>query len=208
MPWATIQPGIWLDETGQVDLLVPEGLAPTGGRRGARLTGHGSRAARKVLGLEGAAVDNEFRIVTALDPADHRTVRMRVASPAALLVAKLHKLGERREEFRGDRLEDKDAFDVYRLLQLPTDYLALGMARIRADDRSGRVGDAAIGCLCELFAAPAACGSSLRRARRSPKSRDSSRSTTPSPAGSRSGYIGPQVTGEHVRGWRAWRLGL
>ena len=44
------QPGIWLDETGQVDLLVPEGLAPPGGRRGARLTGHGNRAARKVPG--------------------------------------------------------------------------------------------------------------------------------------------------------------
>jgi hypothetical protein len=79
------QPGIWLDENGQVDLLVPEGLAPAGGRRAARLEGHGKGVARKVLGLEGAAVDNEFRFVGALEPSDGRTLRMRVASPAALL---------------------------------------------------------------------------------------------------------------------------
>lgn len=152
------QPGIWLDETGQVDLLVPEGLAPAGGRRGARLTGHGSRVARKVLGLEGAAVDNGFRIVAALDPTDHRSIRMRVASPAALVVAKLYKLGERREEPRGDRLEDKDAFDVYRLLQLPTAELARGMKSIVADNRSALVGEAAVGFLRDLFAAPDAQG--------------------------------------------------
>jgi hypothetical protein len=151
-------PGIWLDRTAQVDLLVPEGLAPRGGRRGARLAAHGNRVARKVLGLEGAAVDNEFRIVAALDPADRRSVRTRVASPAALLVAKLYKLGERREEPRGDRLEDKDAFDVYRLLQLPTGELARGMTTILADDRSARVGEAAMGFLRELFAAPDALG--------------------------------------------------
>ena len=152
-------PGIWLDETGQVDLLVPQGLAPPGGRRGARLTGHGNRAARKVLGLEAAAVDNEFRVVAALDPDDHRSVEMRVASPAALLVAKLYKLSERQEEPHGHRLEDKDAFDVYRLLQLPTAELARGIRRILADERSALVGQAAIGFLRELFAAPDAVGS-------------------------------------------------
>lgn len=152
------QPGMWLDETGQVDLLVPEGPAPAGGRRGARLTGHGSRAARKVLGLEGAAVDNEFRTVPALDPADHRSVRMRVASPAALVVAKLYKLGERHEERRRDRLEEKDAFDIYRLLQLPSAELSGGMKRILADERSSLVGEAALGFLRELFAVPDALG--------------------------------------------------
>lgn len=148
------QPGIWLDETGQVDLLVPEGLAPPGGRRGARLAGHGKRAARKVLGLEAAAVDNEFRTVAALDPDDHRSVRLRVASPAALPVAKLHKLGERREAPRGDRLYDKDAFDVYRLLRLPSAQLAQGMATILGDERSARVAEAALRILCDLFLEP------------------------------------------------------
>lgn len=152
------QPGIWLGETGQVDLLVPEGLAPPGGRRGARLMGHGNRAARKVPGLEGAAVDNEFRVVAALDSADRRSVRMRVASPAALLVAKLYKLGERREDPRGNRPADKDAFVVYRLLQLPSADLARGMARILADERSALVGEAAAGFLRQLFAAPDALG--------------------------------------------------
>jgi hypothetical protein len=153
------QPGIWLDETGQVDLLVPEGLAPSGGRRGARLPGHGNRAARKVPGLEAAAVDNEFRVVAALDPDDHRSVRMRVASPAALRVAKLYKLGERQEEPRGDRLEDKDAFDVYRLLQLPAVELTRGMSRILADERSAIVGEASLGYLRQLFGTPDAVAS-------------------------------------------------
>jgi hypothetical protein len=145
------QPGIWLDEHGQVDLLVPEGLAPVGGRRAARLEGHGERVARKVLGLEGAAVDNEFRSVVALDPSDHRSVRMRVASPAALLVAKLHKLSERQEEARADRLSDKDAFDVYRLLQLPSADLTRGLGRLLGDERSAQVAESALGFLEQLF---------------------------------------------------------
>jgi hypothetical protein len=152
------QPGIWIDETGQVDLLVPQGLAPPGGRRDARLTGHGKGTARKVLGLEAAAVDHAFREVAALDPADRRSVRMRVASPAALLVAKLYKLGERQEERRSDRLDDKDAFDVYRLLQLPTAEVGRGMKTILADERSALVGEASIGFLRGLFAAHDALG--------------------------------------------------
>ena len=153
------QPGIWLDQNGQVDLLVPEGLAPAGGRRAARLEGHGKGVARKVVGLEGAAVDNEIRVVAALDPSDHRSVRMRVASPAALLVAKLHKLTERLEEPRPDRLSDKDAFDIYRLLQLPAADLARGMQKLLADARSAETASAALGFLERLFGAPDSSGS-------------------------------------------------
>lgn len=152
------QPGIWIGASGQVDLLVPQGLAPVGGRRGARLEGHGKRAARKVLGLEGAAVANEIRGVAALDPADHRSVRMRVASPASLLVAKLHKLGERQEEPRADRLSDKDAFDIYRLLRLPSADLTRGMRRLFGDDRSAQVAETAVRLLEELFGTPEAPG--------------------------------------------------
>jgi hypothetical protein len=152
------QPGIWLDQNGQVDLLVPEGLAPVGGRRAARLKGHGKRAARKVLGLEGAAVDNEIRIVAALHPSDHRSLRMQVASPAALLVAKLYKLGERREEPGADRLSDKDAFDVYRLLQLPSAHLTRGMHRLLGDKRSAQVTETALRFLEELFGTADALG--------------------------------------------------
>lgn len=153
------QPGIWLDESGQVDLLVPEGLAPAGGRRAARLDGHGERVARKVVGIEGAAVDNEIRVVDALDPADHRSVRMRVASPAALLVAKLHKLAERLEAPRPDRLSDKDAFDVYRLLQLPSANLARGMQTLLTDARSAETASSALAFLKHLFGAPDSAGS-------------------------------------------------
>jgi hypothetical protein len=152
------QPGIWLDQNGQVDLLVPEGLAPAGGRRAARLGGHGERVARKVLGIEGAAVDNEFRILGSLDPSDGRKVRMRLASPAALLVAKLHKLGERQAAPGADRLVDKDAFDIYRLLQLPSADLTRGMRRLLADERSTHVADTAIRYLEELFSTPDAPG--------------------------------------------------
>jgi hypothetical protein len=44
-------------------------------------------------------------------------VRVKVAGPAALLVAKAHKLHDRVRTGRSDRLEDKDAADVLRLMQ-------------------------------------------------------------------------------------------
>lgn len=57
-----VEPGIWIstvDVEGQrravpVDLIVPEGAYTGGGRRGARLPGHGSCAARRAVGLEAA----------------------------------------------------------------------------------------------------------------------------------------------------------
>lgn len=59
-----VEPGIWIKPSAlapagivAVDLIVPEGLAPPGGRRGARLGTHGNRAARKIRGLEAAVVD-------------------------------------------------------------------------------------------------------------------------------------------------------
>lgn len=59
-PAGTVEPGIWkrtVEVDGQrieipVDLIVPEGIAPPGGTRGARLGLHGRRAARKTAGLE------------------------------------------------------------------------------------------------------------------------------------------------------------
>lgn len=119
------EPGIWLapaEVNGRevmipVDLIVPAGVAPPGGNRGARLTGHGKRAARKTVGLEAALVDNDEMLIKAFDPADSRSARMPVAGTAALLVAKTHKLDDRAKEQREDRLDDKDASDVLRLLQ-------------------------------------------------------------------------------------------
>ena len=94
--------------TVPVDLIVPAQLAPKAGRRGARLPrGHGKTAARKSDGVEGAVVDFDPFEITSLEEGDNRRIVVNVAEPAALLVAKTHKLGE--------RLMAKDAGDVYRL---------------------------------------------------------------------------------------------
>lgn len=119
------EPGIWVapavvngkEMEIPVDLIVPAGAAPPGGSRGARLGPHGKGAARKAKGLEAALADNEKRRVEALDPEDGRAIEVRVAGPAALLVAKIHKIADRVESGREDRLDDKDASDVLRLMQ-------------------------------------------------------------------------------------------
>lgn len=119
------EPGIWkipaivhgVEVTIAVDLIVPQGVAPPGGTRGARLGPHGKRAARKAVGLEAALVDNEAMRIEALDPGDTRSSETRVAGIAALLVAKTHKINDRVESGREGRLEDKDASDVVRLMQ-------------------------------------------------------------------------------------------
>lgn len=105
--------GSWAQSPGgaTVDLLVPESLAP--GRRAAQLGRHGDRSARRVAGLEAAMVDKHRLSVGALDPQDPRSIRCWVAGPAALTVAKLHKLAERSG---GPRQKDKDALDLHRLL--------------------------------------------------------------------------------------------
>ena len=155
-------PGIWIAEhTGaQVDLLVPESLAFGTGRRGARLPGHGANSARRVVGLEGAIVDNEVQVLTALEPRDRRSVHVRVAGPAALLVAKLHKVGERRKT--PDRLVDKDALDIYRLLVgVSTPTLARALLGLLADPVSATVTVTAVPYLRELFGTANGIGSRM-----------------------------------------------
>jgi hypothetical protein len=119
------EPGVWLataEIDGQkliipIDLIVPEAAAPPGGRRGARLPAHGNRAARRAVGLEAALVDHSTMTVSALDPNDMRSVDVEVAGFAALLVAKMHKIHDRAASGRADRLVDKDASDVFRIMQ-------------------------------------------------------------------------------------------
>lgn len=143
-------PGKWKTSDGiQVDLLVPEALAGPG-RRGARLPGHGKRAARRAKGIEGVLVDNTELDLAALDPSDNRSFRVRVAGPAALLVAKIHKIAERVDQ--PDRLVEKDALDVLRLLQtIPTNDLAAGIDGLRRNDLAGSVTKEAIGLGAGLF---------------------------------------------------------
>jgi hypothetical protein len=152
------QPGEWVGEAGvPVDLLVPAAVGGAG-RRGARIPPHDSRAARKVHGLEAALIDNELQRVASLDPEDRRVFRLRVAGPTALLVAKLHKLGERRH--KPDRLVDKDAHDIYRLLRAtPVETFALVIPKLLDDKIAGSVTGAALAYLRELFSTPASFGS-------------------------------------------------
>jgi len=118
-------PGVWHatervagdDVIIPVDLIVPEAASTGEGRRGARLGPHGNRAARRAVGLEAALVDHSPMTVSALDPADDRQVTVEVAGVAALLVAKAHKIHDRVDGGRPDRLRDKDAADVYRIMQ-------------------------------------------------------------------------------------------
>lgn len=156
------QPGAWLNPHGiPVDLMVPEALSGSGGRRGARIPPHSSSAARRATGLEAAMVDRAPMLIRALDVQDERTFTASVAGPAALLVAKLHKLAERRDT--PDRLNDKDAHDVYRLLvAIDTPALATPVRALVHDQLAGPVTAAALTYLDDLFAAgPDALGSRM-----------------------------------------------
>ena len=157
----TGQPGEWLDAEGiTVDLLVPESLAAQGGRRGARIPPHSNRAARKVAGLEAALVDNEVRSIPSLQPGDGREISIKVAGPAALAVAKAHKLGERQE--KPDRLVNKDAHDLYRLLRATeTEEVAMSYRAVLDDPRSREVAIHAVDYLAGLFATPESLASRM-----------------------------------------------
>ena len=130
------------------------------GRRGADLGPHGRRVARRAVGLEGAQVDHELRTIGSLDPVDDRSVTMKVAGPGALIVAKAHKLWERTTN--DDRVRDKDALDVYRLLQaIPTNDLAARLARLRESPEAADVTATAIEHLRVLFGARSGAGIEL-----------------------------------------------
>lgn len=152
------QPGSWLSPGGiPVDLMVPDAFAGTG-RRSVEAPPHDKRALRRAVGLEAAVVDNAVMPIRPLGADDHRVVKARVAAPAALLVTKLHKLGERQET--PDRLVDKDAYDIYRLLvAIATDELAAALGRLLADELAGEVTSVALDFLAQLFGSDDSIGS-------------------------------------------------
>ena len=116
--------GIWLKEREiegrkipvTVDLLVADAVGGSG-RRGARIPPHRKNTARKIRGLEGALFDFDPMTIRALEETDHRAHEIMVAGPAALLVAKAHKVRDRLVEGKRDRITDKDALDILRLLR-------------------------------------------------------------------------------------------
>ena len=79
-----------------VDLMVADTFSGPGSRRSGVIPPHSRDATRRTPGLEPAAVDYDVLPVPSLEPeADPRVIDVRVAGPAALLVAKACKLGER-----------------------------------------------------------------------------------------------------------------
>lgn len=151
--WTSQQYGI------DVDLLVPQAV---GGRkgRGAHLEGHGDKAARQAQGLEAALVDRQPMVISALEESDPRQVDVNVAGPAALLIAKLYKLHDRRGS--PTRQDNKDALDVYRLLRaFETQDLAEHYAQVLQEDVSKEVASAALTYLEDLFGTESTPGSEM-----------------------------------------------
>ena len=157
--------GIWItkrptsqsaDTQVAIDLLVPAAVSPGTGRRAARLLGHDARAARIVNGLEGAMVDVDVMRLAALDDSDMRAFDVRVAGPAALLVAKVYKISERHGT---DRQSDKDALDVVRLLRgTETDELAARFRRLLNHVQSADVAMTGKALFAEQFSQRAGIG--------------------------------------------------
>ncbi len=108
---------------------------------------------RRATGLEGSIVDNAAQEIRSFDPLDDRVFTIRVAGPGGLLVAKLHKIGERNER-RSARLRDKDAHDLYRLMvAINTEVLSEAISRLLDDELSAAVTERALVYLAGLFAA-------------------------------------------------------
>jgi hypothetical protein len=144
-----------------LDLMVPEAVAGPG-RRAARLAGHAKEIARKARGLEAALVDKNVRTLSALDISDGRTFAVAVAGPAALLVSKLHKIGERLAEREHRRLDDKDALDILRLLQaIPTSDLVRSFRQLLEHAVAKDVTAEALKALGDLFSQSQRPGSQM-----------------------------------------------
>ena len=158
------QPGLYSREgLSQVDLLVPEAVGGPG-RRAARLGHHGNRAAMKVRGLEGTLVSHRVRKINSLFPGAERSCFLKVAGPAALLVSKVHKIGERLEDGDARRQEQlpKDAFDIYRLLRtIDTTELASEFGLLKSNEISSGVTSEALSTFESLFGFRSATGTSL-----------------------------------------------
>ena len=160
----TDQPRLYRKDDGaQVDLLVPKAVGGSG-RRGARLDGHGNRAAMKVHGHEGALVSHMRRRIASLVLDSDRSCSLKVAGPAALVVAKVHKIGERLESSAGHRQAQlpKDALDIHRLLRaIDTAKLAGEFRLLRSHGNSSSVTLKALSMFQDLFGSRSGTGTEL-----------------------------------------------
>ena len=145
----------WKSASGVfVDLMVPEALVEGTSRRSVtNLAEHGPMSARRTRGLEASLEDRERKIISALEVSDIRTFEIWVAGPAALLVAKVIKLTERFDVNDPDRVPQKDALDLFRLLQvIPTAELAQRLNRLLQSEVAAPTTTGAIQALARDFA--------------------------------------------------------
>jgi len=144
-----------LPERTTIDLIVPEAYAGPG-RRAARIVGQKSTASRAV-GLELAIWDRHRRTLSALDePAE--SVDAWIAGPAALLVAKAHKVHERlgQVDVRADRLRPKDSGDIALLMMVskPDEVARAMVEQSTAHPEITEVVDDAARWLVEMYTDP------------------------------------------------------
>lgn len=154
------QPGLWgrremvdgVEVLVELDLLVGETMAGAGSRS-ADIRPHDRMVARRVPGLEVAVVDRSPMTIGALD-GTRQSICVNVAGPAALLVAKAHKIHDRVAGARRSpsRLIGKDAGDVYRLMVGTERREVIVLFRSLLDDHLvGEVASRGLGYLRELF---------------------------------------------------------
>ena len=139
-------PGSWLGRGDvAVDIMVVPWQSGTHkkGARAGRIPPHELQTARITPGLEPAIVDHALHQLTALEPTDDRAFEVNVAGPAALVIAKAIKIEERLADADGGhsaRLKEKDALDVFRLLQaVETEDLVEGINLHLADEHAREV---------------------------------------------------------------------
>lgn len=124
-PTVAEEPGVWtrsVDVDGErieipVDLIVPEGSLRQAARARRVLVPTASEPLARRPASRRPSSTNDVLPIEALDVQDRRSIASRVAGPTAMLIAKAHKINDRlAQEARPDRLIDKDASDVYRLM--------------------------------------------------------------------------------------------
>jgi hypothetical protein len=159
------QPGIWISREGaQVDLLVAEAQARGRGSRAARLDPRDPASARRARGLEPCLVLNEERKLAPLDGASIDAIHVRIARPAALIVAKAFKIAERLAP-DPRRARAKDALDVLRLLRLKEPDLSVPDFRLLTSDRRfGTIAAEGLTHFRTLFSSGTSPGTRLLRA--------------------------------------------
>lgn len=148
--------GSWVKDGVAVDLMVPSSLGGSG-RRSARIEGQSKNVIRKTHGLEACLIDNDEMNVASFGNFDQQSFAIKVAGPAGLLTAKLIKLEERIEadpSGRAGRVSNKDALDIFRLLQYDAVKLQHRMRKVIANPRSSQASIQAVTYLKTAFAKP------------------------------------------------------